>query len=143
MVLLKKQSQKPLGLPKPRKSIASRKAHREGVVAAKKVVANSKPHKERRWHPGTVALREIRKLQASTRSLIARAPFRRLVRECSSNIKQTMRMQSAALDAMQEAAESYIVGVLSDANLLAIHAKRVTVFTRDISLALRLRGERR
>jgi histone H3 len=52
-------------------------------------------------------------------------------------------MQSAALDAMQEAAESYIVGVLSDANLLAIHAKRVTVFTRDISLALRLRGERR
>lgn len=36
--------------------------------------------KKRRWRPGTVALREIRKFQKSTELLIRIAPFQRLVR---------------------------------------------------------------
>ena len=43
---------------------------------------------------------------------------------------------------MQEAAEAYMVSLLSDANLCALHAKRVTAMPRDLHLARRLRGER-
>ena len=35
----------------------------------------------------------------------------------------------------------YIVGLLEDANLLAIHARRVTLQKRDLQLARRIRGE--
>lgn len=41
---------------------------------------------------------------------------------------------------LSQAAEAFLVMLFSDANLCAIHAKRVTVFPRDIQLARRLRG---
>ena len=41
---------------------------------------------------------------------------------------------------LQEAAENFIVGLFKDVNLLAVHAKRVTIMPRDIRLALRIRG---
>ena len=54
-----------------------------------------------------------------------------------------MRWQVTALTALQEAAEAYLVGLFEDANLLAIHAKRVTIQQKDIQLARRIRGETR
>ena len=44
--------------------------------------------------------------------------------------------------ALQEATEGYTVGLLSDANLCALHAKRVTCMSKDLQLARRLCGER-
>ena len=41
----------------------------------------------------------------------------------------------------QEAAENFIVGLFEDVNLLAVHAKRVTVMLQDVRLALRIRGD--
>jgi histone H3 len=35
-----------------------------------------------------------------------------------------------------------MVGLFEDSNLLAIHAKRVTIFPKDMQLARRIRGER-
>ena len=52
-----------------------------------------------------------------------------------------VRFQSTALAALQEAAENFLVGLFEDVNLLAVHAKRVTVMPCDISLALRIRGD--
>ena len=52
-----------------------------------------------------------------------------------------MRFQSTALAALQEAAKNFLVGLFEDVNLLAVHAKRVTVMPRDIRLALRIRGD--
>ena len=43
-----------------------------------------------------------------------------------------------ALAALQEATEKFLVGLFEDVNLLAAHAKRVTVMPRDIRLALRI-----
>ena len=97
---------------------------------------------QRRWRPGTCAIREIRKFQKSTDLLIQRAPFQRLVREVSSAQKEGLRFQSSAIMAIQEATESYIVSVLADTNLACIHAKRVTIQPKDVQLAMRLRGER-
>ena len=96
--------------------------------------------RRRRMRPGTVALREIRRYQRSTELLIKRSPFERLVKEILKESNSTMRLQSTAVLAIQEASESYLVGLFEDANLCAIHAKRVTLMTKDMQLALRIRG---
>ncbi|XP_077446713.1 histone H3-like centromeric protein A [Stigmatopora argus] len=97
--------------------------------------------RRRRFRPGTKALMEIRKYQKSTELLLRKAPFSRVVRElCQIYSRGDLRWQSLALMALQEAAESFLVMVFSDANLCAIHAKRVTLFPRDVQLAQRIRG---
>lgn len=73
-------------------------------------------------------------------------PFRRLVREVCQDVAPPLhdwRFQSAAMLALQHAAEAYLVGLFEDSQLCAIHAKRVTIMAKDLQLALRLRGERR
>uniref|UniRef100_A0A8C4UUY7 H3.3 histone A n=1 Tax=Falco tinnunculus TaxID=100819 RepID=A0A8C4UUY7_FALTI len=95
-----------------------------------------------RTGPGTVALREIRRYQKSTELLIRKLPFQRLVREIAQDFKTDLRFQSAAIGALQEASEAYLVGLFEDTNLCAIHAKRVTIMPKDIQLARRIRGER-
>lgn len=50
------------------------------------------------------------------------------------------RWQSQALFALQEATEAFLVNLFHDANLCAIHAKRVTIQQKDIQLARRLRA---
>lgn len=94
--------------------------------------------RRRRVRPGVVALREIRRYQKSTDLLIRRLPFARLVREVAQDFKPDLRFKSAAIDALQEAAEAYLVRLFEDANLLAIHAKRVTVMPKDLQLAKRI-----
>ncbi|XP_074546876.1 histone H3-like centromeric protein A [Halichoeres trimaculatus] len=97
--------------------------------------------RKRRFRPGTRALMEIRKYQKSTDLLLRKAPFSRLVREvCQSYSRENLKWQVYAMLALQEAAEAFLVLLFSDANLCAIHAKRVTLFPRDIQLARRIRG---
>ncbi|KAF2158331.1 hypothetical protein M409DRAFT_34625, partial [Zasmidium cellare ATCC 36951] len=94
----------------------------------------------RRYKPGTVALREIRRYQKSTDLLLRKLPFQRLVREIAQDFRSELRFQSSALGALQESAESFLVSLFEDANHCAIHAKRVTIQTKDMHLARRLRG---
>ncbi|XP_072304441.1 histone H3-like centromeric protein A [Eucyclogobius newberryi] len=97
--------------------------------------------RRRRFRPGTKALQEIRKYQKSTELLLRKGPFSRIVREiCQSHSRDSYRWQVYALLALQEAAEAFLVMLFSDANLCAIHAKRVTLFPRDVQLARRIRG---
>ena len=116
-------------LPQPEKKVA---------VAATGGV--KKPH---RYRPGTMALREIRRYQKSTKLLIRKLPFQRLVREIARDFGVgDWRFTADAIKAFQEAAEAYLVGIFKDTNLCAIHAKRVTIQPKDIQLARRLRGEK-
>ena len=98
--------------------------------------------RKRRYRPGTIALKEIRRYQKSTELLIRKLPFQRLVREVAQDYKTDLRFQGSAVLALQEAAEAYLVGLFEDTNLCAIHAKRVTIMPKDIQLARRIRGER-
>ena len=120
----------------PRKQVTGSKAARMTAPATGGV---KKPH---RYRPGTVALREIRKYQKSTELLIRKLPFQRLVREIAQEFKTDLRFQSSAVLALQEASESYLVGLFEDTNLCAIHAKRVTIMPKDMQLARRIRGEK-
>ena len=100
--------------------------------------------RRRRARPGEAAIREIRKYQRGTDLLIRKLPFQRLVREIMYDIiKKDYRVQSTALLALQEASEAYLVGLFEDTNLLAIHAKRVTIKRSDMVLARRIRGDDR
>ena len=135
MARTKQTARKSTGAKAPRKQLAS-KAARKSAPATGGV---KKPH---RFRPGTVALREIRKYQKSTELLLRKLPFQRLVREIAHEYKAELRFQSSAVLALQEAAEAYLVGLFEDTNLCAIHARRVTIMTKDIQLARRIRGER-
>jgi len=135
MARTKQTARKTTGTKAPRKQLVA-KAARKSAPAAGGV---KKPHK---FRPGTVALREIRKYQKSTDLLIRKLPFQRLVREIAHEHKAELRFQSSAVLALQEASEAYLVGLFEDTNLCAIHAKRVTIMSRDVTLARRIRGER-
>ena len=127
-----------------RKEAAARKAKKDGQKAPKGGVK-----KRYRYRLGTVALKQIRQYQKTTELLIRKLPFQRLVREIASDesiitspLCGKVRFQSAAIMALQEAAEAYLVGLFEDTNLCAIHARRVTIMPKDIQLARRIRGER-
>jgi len=87
--------------------------------------------------------KEIRFFQRTTHALIPRLPFCRLVREITTDITGApdIRYKGAALAAIQEATESYLIGLMEDSNLLCYHAKRVTLLPNDIRLAYRLRRD--
>ncbi len=111
-------------------------------TARKSAPASGGVKKPHRFRPGTVALREIRRYQKSNELLIRKVPFQRLVREVAQDYKTDLRFQASAVEAIQEAAEAYLVHLFEDANLCAIHAKRVTIMPKDIQLARRVRGVR-
>eukprot|EP01112_Ceratiomyxa_fruticulosa_P012764 TRINITY_DN3554_c0_g1_i2.p1 TRINITY_DN3554_c0_g1~~TRINITY_DN3554_c0_g1_i2.p1 ORF type:complete len:208 (+),score=51.82 TRINITY_DN3554_c0_g1_i2:246-869(+) len=99
------------------------------------------PKTKRRRRPGAVALSEIRHYQKTYDMVIPKAPFSRLVREIGFRMKADLRFQYKAMEALQEATEAYMVGIMEDANICAIHSRRVTIMPRDIQLARRIRGE--
>ena len=136
MARTKQTARKSTAQKVPRKQLVAQKIARKSAPAA---VGVKKPH---RFKPGTVALREIRKYQKSTDLLIRKLPFQRMVREIAHEWRQELRFQSSAVLALQEAAEAYLVSLFEDTNLCAIHAKRVTIMTRDLQLAKRIRGDR-
>ena len=135
----------------PRKQLATKAARKSAPTSG----GVKKPHRYRHgffvasvitccwfYRPGTVALREIRRYQKSTDLLIRKLPFQRLVREIAMDFKGDLRFQSTAIQALQEATESYLVSLFEDTNLCCIHAKRVTISNKDMQLARRIRGER-
>ena len=110
----------------------------------------------KRWRPGTRALREVRHWQRDVLNLIPQAPFRLLCREIvqDTQIKvpsktkripvssmKVYNISEAATDALQEVSEAYLVGLMDDSNLLAIHARRQTLLRKDMELARRIRGD--
>ena len=137
-------------MPKAKNAAAklSSKAKKRSTVGAKKGKSPMKKtapaaggRKKMRMRPGTVALREIRRYQKSSKNLMPRAPFQRVVREVARGYDSDLRFASQALVALQEAAEAYLVGIFEDANMCALHANRVTIMRKDMDLARRIRGD--
>ncbi|XP_041370784.1 histone H3.3-like [Gigantopelta aegis] len=130
--------------PSKRTSTSSRSSSKAGDRRKKRdVPPNCSPRQRRKFRPGTKALMEIRKFQKSTNLLLRKLPFARVVRDVCTMVcpHSNMLWQARAIMALQEAAEAYLVYLFEDANVCAIHAKRVTIFPKDIWLARRLRGE--
>ena len=133
MARTKQTARKSTGGKAPRKQLATKAAAYHAAQRVKK--------KPRRFRPGTVALREIRKYQKSTNLLIRKLPFQRLVREKAQDFMHDIRFQTNALLALQEATEAHMIQLFEDANLCAIHAKRMTLLNKDIKLVKTLKKE--
>jgi histone H3 len=134
MARTKQTARKSTGGKAPRKQLASKAARKSsGSIAGAK-----KPH---RFRPGTKALMEIKRLQRGTDLLLRKLPFQRLVREIAGEMAQDLQFQSQAMAALQEATEAYMISLFEDCNLCALHAKRVTIMPKDMTLARRLRGD--
>ncbi|XP_030664512.1 uncharacterized protein LOC100600166 [Nomascus leucogenys] len=134
MARTKQTARKATAWQAPRKPLATKAVGKRAPPTG----GIKKPH---RYKPGTLALREIRKYQKSTQLLLRKLPFQRLVREIAQAISPDLRFQSAAIGALQEASEAYLVRLFEDTNLCAIHARRVTIMPRDMQLARRLHRE--
>ena len=152
MARTKQTARKSVGGKAPRKGVVlksslpgkgpTKSAATKGVPPGSQRDGGKNEKKSHRYHPGALALKEIRRYQKSTELLIRKIPFQRLVREVAQDFKTDLRFQSSAIMALQEATEAYLVSLFEDSMLCAAHAKRVTVMPRDLQLARRLRGER-
>ena len=136
MARTKQTARKSTGGKAPRTQLATKAARKIGL-------SKGGVKKSRRYRPGTVALREIRRYQKSTDLLINKAPFARLVKEIAQNYKTDIKWQSTSILCLHEAAEAYMVQLFTETNLCAIHAKRITIMPKDMQLARRIRGKER
>ncbi|XP_041511167.1 histone H3.3A-like [Microtus oregoni] len=112
------------------------------MASTKQTARKSTGGKARRKQLATKASRKSAPSTGGVKKLHRYRPGTRLVREIAQDFKTDLRFQSAAIGALQEASEAYLVGLFEDTNLCAIHAKRVTIMPKDIQLACRIRGER-
>lgn len=127
--------------------VKQERGHPVGIGGGKTLPYSTGVKFRPRSRPGQVALKEIRRLQKSHELLLPRSTFHRVVREVTQYIARErdfegensfFKFQSAALLALQEAAEAYLVQLFEDSYLCTIHAKRVTLFVSDMQLCRRL-----
>lgn len=104
------------------------------IEEPKSVVSSIK--KSRRKRPGVGILREIKKAQSGKLKMIPKAPFERLIRELIVDlVPEGYRVKKSALEALKEAAEDHATKFLSNANIAAAHADRVTIYPSDLEIA--------
>jgi len=96
----------------------------------------------RRHWPGTFALRDIRKLQRSGEVLISKLLCQRLVRKIAQEYTNAPRFSASVVLAHQKASKAYLGGLFQESQPCAIHGTRVTVMSKDVQLARRIRGKR-
>ena len=117
------------------------RANLSAAYSDKKIVTeDGKEVVVRRRHrkrPGTKARQEIRRYQSmgkyATMNVLAKEPFGRLVREIMQDMGSSdMRISKNAMDAIQQSAEDYMVGVFRAADGERNHAKRHTLYKEDV-----------
>ena len=132
----------------------SMKLMKMAATAGKKSVKNRQQEKRRStdlcYQGKRGPLGVISWYQKCTELLILKLPFQRLVRELTEKVIKEhftqfseggLRYQLGAIGALHEASEDYLIRLLSDANLCAIHAKCITIMPKDMHLARKIRGE--
>ena len=92
----------------------------------------------------TLSLLEFRYYKKSDECLILFQAFGHLVREIIQDTSPSFELcvQASAVATLQLGTEAFLVGLLEDSNLCAIHAKHVTITPKDIHLAKCLRWDK-
>ena len=104
--------------------------------APKKHTAKNNRRKiPQKYNQSINALHEIKKYQDTTDLLIRIKPFLRLVKKIAYSYNTELKFQRAAIEALQEGSEAFLVLFFDLTNILATHANRVTILQRDIRLA--------
>jgi len=104
-------------------------------LAQNPIIIKKKPRKEK-------SIQEIKKYQMSSDLIIPKKSFRRVVKNIAKEYGETIKFSRLGIEALQEATEEFIVGLIEDGNLCAIHANRITIMKKDIALAEKIKGRR-
>lgn len=131
-----------------RTNVAEKHAKRATEKAAKKAAVSGDASKaggekrKYRLHPGTRALREIRKYQRGSGPLIPRATLARFVRELVQEARLTtagkLRVSDKAFAILQYVSEDMLIQWLRDCNYIAVSNNRVTITQSDMDIVSRL-----
>lgn len=88
---------------------------------------------KKRCRNGVRSLQDIRRLQSRTELIIPQEPLSRLVREVAEETRPGLRFQEQALEAVHEAAESYLVDMFRAARTIMLHDRgRLTLMKKDL-----------
>ena len=81
--------------------------------------------------------------EMESKLLISKKAFAKLVQEITETMfpEQGFRFSLRGISALHVASEDYLIGLFEDSYLCALHAKRVTLMKKDMTLARRLRGD--
>lgn len=125
--------------PKPKpKEVAASVESEELKLKAKKKKAGPVEKERRRGVYLRRLMKQVRKMQRGGETLLPKAPLSRLVRECAGNVGKSLdgyRFQGAALDAIQQALEDFIVEYFSHANESSELHLRPTILPLDLKVA--------
>ena len=103
--------------------------------------AKKQERRYRRYKPGQLALKEIKYYSGNEGFIIPISAIRRLCLEIGYEYKERISFQLHAYRLLQESAEWYLTRIFKDTNLLAAHAKRITIKTKDMVLARKVSGD--
>ena len=97
--------------------------------------------KTRRYNPGTLVLKEIKKLQkVYNKKIIAKVPFDKVVREVFIEKNCDSKISKQVFTVLQYYLESYLIDILHQSNLAALHAGRLKVIPEDIDFVHSIRN---
>lgn len=120
-------------------SLIQKKTKRRVEKDAKEVFV-MEPRKVRRFRPGTVSIREIKKMQKTSNCLLfSKYPFERLVRRLLNEYKDGVKIGKDVFVVLQYYIEQYITEFLRDVNATAVHCGRVKIIPADIQFIAGLR----
>lgn len=91
--------------------------------------------------PGTKTASNIKNLQKGSDMLMQHAPFNRLVKEVVANTHSNVRYTKEFFYYLQSFCENKLIELMRNANKIATHSERETVYARDINLFLTLNKE--
>jgi len=137
-------------MPPPGPATFTAPLARTPPIARKEPKSRAVVRKEPKRHPRKApkpcrkragALQDLKHHQeAPVGTLMSKAPFLRLVRHITQQVENVpgLRYTPEALLTLQEAAEHQLIQILSEGQLLAAHANRVTILPRDFALLKQL-----
>ena len=96
--------------------------------------------KKHRFRPGTVALREVKKQQKSTDTLIRLVPCSKLTRGVAAEFDENVRFQQDALRAIQYGLEHHLTAEVRAGLVMSATSKRMTLSPSDLQGSMVLRG---
>ena len=105
------------------------------AAAARKAAQDSESQRKRQFKPGTIGVREFRNYQKTTKLLLRKTLFIRLVCKIAQDIKPDFYFQMNYVRELQEESEASLVERFEDTNQFAIHALRVTIQKKGMDIA--------
>ena len=123
------------------KQVTREQKEEDGVKKVEETKGQKGEEVVKQMRRGLKALKEIMKYQLEAELLKWTLPFQRVVKEIVQEMRADLHFQTMAVMALEEVEEAFLVGLLEQANLCAIHAKHATIMPKDIQLARQIRGD--